>query len=84
MAVSGAAQAVGQRVGVDAVDGGFARAIDIGDEQAARNARLIVAAPELLAALESLADELQAERPCPDVLRALLIPAALRAIEAAK
>jgi hypothetical protein len=35
-------------------------------------------------ALEALIDELQAERPCPDVLREVLIPEALRAIAAAK
>jgi len=52
--------------------------------ETSRNARLIAAAPELLAALESLVAELQAERPCSDVLRESLIPEALRAIEAAK
>jgi hypothetical protein len=53
------------------------------DRQVAAVLRAL-AAPELLAALESLVDELQAERPCPDVLRESLIPAALRAIQAAK
>jgi hypothetical protein len=62
-------------------DDGDAEPLDTAE---GRRAILIAAAPALLAALESLVDEMQAERPCPDVLRESLIPAAMRAIEAAR
>ena len=45
---------------------------------------LATAAPALRNALQGLVDELQAEKPCPDLLRDSLIPEALQALKAAK